>query len=102
MDSCLVVPANVDEAITVAASDLDDKFNATQTRDPEDIYLYANTGSCVDIFAPGVDILAACGSTSKPQTRNARGIYRRLTAESFPGKSPGSEGNIRLFDTQEI
>lgn len=70
MDSCLVVPANVEEAITVAASNLDSKFNASvQASGLEDIYRYANTGSCVDIFAPGVDILAACGSTSTPLSR---------------------------------
>eukprot|EP00884_Botryococcus_braunii_P005981 jgi/Botrbrau1/15384/Bobra.43_2s0013.1 len=72
MDSCLVVPANVEEAITVAASDLDSKFNSSQPAGLEDIYRYANTGSCVDIFAPGVDILAACGSTNRCENLDDR------------------------------
>ena len=31
-------------------------------QDEETIYEFANTGKCIDVFAPGVDIYAACGS----------------------------------------
>ena len=33
--------------------------------DPEDIYRWSNTGPCIDIFAPGVDIFSACGGPSR-------------------------------------
>ena len=66
LDACEIAPANVPEAITVAASDVDNKWmtnptlNASMTS--SDItYSFANTGSCVSVFAPGVDILGACG-----------------------------------------
>ena len=56
--------ANVGQTISVAGSDLTTKFNATHYGDPEGYYTFSNTGSCVDIFAPGVDIYAACGGPS--------------------------------------
>ncbi|KAF0361239.1 subtilisin-like protein [Gigaspora margarita] len=47
-DACLVTPASVPSAITVAASDkLDKRAN------------FSNYGPCVDIYAPGVKILSA-------------------------------------------
>ncbi|KAF0493363.1 subtilisin-like protein [Gigaspora margarita] len=47
-DACLVTPAAVPSAITVAASDkLDKRAN------------FSNYGPCVDIYAPGVKILSA-------------------------------------------
>lgn len=61
VDACNIVPANVPEVITVAASDLSTKWDSTAASDPEQIYRWSNTGQCVDIFAPGVDIYAACG-----------------------------------------
>ena len=66
-DSCQEAPADVRSSIAVGASDLTFKFNAsegTQTGN-EPIYPYSNTGACLDIFAPGVNILAACGSASE-------------------------------------
>jgi subtilisin family serine protease len=65
VDSCYVAPANVPETITVAASDLDTKFGITQSSDAESIYRWSNTGKCVDIFAPGVDIYGACGGPGR-------------------------------------
>jgi hypothetical protein len=47
-DACTVSPARVPAAITVAASDISDTA-AT----------FTNYGSCVDLYAPGVDVLSA-------------------------------------------
>lgn len=47
-DACKVSPANVEEALTVAASDEDDVRAS-----------FSNYGSCVDLFAPGKGILSA-------------------------------------------
>ncbi|BDA45556.1 probable aqualysin-1 at C-terminar half [Coccomyxa sp. Obi] len=63
VDSCYIAPADVGETISVAGSDLATKFNKTSYGDVEGFYSYSNTGSCVDIFAPGVDIYSACGGT---------------------------------------
>ena len=66
-DSCGVAPGNSKATINVAASDLATKFGARRSQPdaeegpPDGIYQYSNTGACVDLFAPGVDILAACG-----------------------------------------
>ena len=66
VDACQVSPANVPEVITVAASDLKTKYNGTSNKgDPENIYKWSNTGPCIDIFAPGVDIFSACGGQSR-------------------------------------
>ena len=65
VDSCFVAPGNVEETITVAASDLNTKFTVTRASDREGIYRWSNTGECVDIFAPGVDIYSACGGIGR-------------------------------------
>nr|MDT0657971.1 S8 family peptidase [Micromonospora sp. DSM 115978] len=51
-DACQFSPAHLSEAVTVAATD------ATDTR-----AAFSNVGSCVDLFAPGVDITSLSGSS---------------------------------------
>ena len=65
IDACQITPANVNGTIAVAGSDLSNKFNPSGSGDYELIYEYDNTGKCVDVFAPGVDIMAACGGAGK-------------------------------------
>lgn len=62
IDACTITPANVNGTIAVAGSDISNKFDLPGPGDQEMIYEYDNTGKCVDVFAPGVDIMAACGS----------------------------------------
>ena len=67
VDSCLMSPGNVNGTLNVAASDLGpQKFNGPQSDATDSIYQYSNTGSCVDLFAPGTNILAACGGAGDP------------------------------------
>lgn len=63
VDACYVAPANVPEAITVSASNL--RAKPGNTGDPEDLYRWSNTGPCIDIFAPGVEIYSACGGATR-------------------------------------
>ena len=75
-DACNTVPANLDDVIVVAASNLPSKWNGPSalsafSLDPsnnsplDSIYSFSNTGSCVSIFGPGVDILGACGGKAR-------------------------------------
>ncbi len=48
MDACEFSPARVPEAITVGASDIENKMAA-----------WSNYGTCIDLYAPGVNILSA-------------------------------------------
>lgn len=65
MDACYIAPGNVPEVITVAASDVQEKYGETKADEIEGMYRWSNTGPCIDLFAPGVDIFAACGSYSR-------------------------------------
>lgn len=91
VDACGVAPARVPEALTVAATDLESKFSGTgldgvaggssgSTAEllsdgrgvppphhllRDTVYPFSNLGRCVDLFSPGVDILAACGGARR-------------------------------------
>jgi subtilisin family serine protease len=60
-DACTKSPARVAEAITVAASDINDVMAS-----------FSNGGTCVDLFAPGVSILSAW-STNDTATNTISG-----------------------------
>ena len=52
-ESCRKSPASASGSITVAATNYDDSRGS-----------YSNYGSCVDLFAPGTDLLSAWYSSS--------------------------------------
>lgn len=54
-DACKVSPAKVPKAITVGSID-----STSDTRDPD-----TNFGACIDLFAPGVNIVSAIASALK-------------------------------------
>ncbi|MEW5313701.1 MAG: hypothetical protein WDW38_005246 [Sanguina aurantia] len=54
VDACSIAPARCSEALTVAASNMDNKFAAS-----------GPPGACVTLFAPGVEIYGACGGPSR-------------------------------------
>ena len=63
--ACTVSPARVAEAITVGATDRTDHRAK-----------FSNKGSCIDWFAPGVDITSAWAQPQRPR-RAARAERRR-------------------------
>lgn len=65
VDACYVAPANVPAALTVAASDLATKYNGSGAGEPDGVYKWSNSGPCVKLFAPGVNIYSACGGSSR-------------------------------------
>jgi subtilisin family serine protease len=66
LDSCTVSPANVDSAITVAATDIPNKYERSSGKPQQDVtYFWGNMGSCLDIFAPGVQIYSVCGGAKR-------------------------------------
>ena len=88
VDACQTSPARVAEALTVAATDRSDN-RAT----------FSNYGSCVDVYAPGVDIISAWGAgTGTSDWRSLSGTsmaaphvagVAALLLETVPGASPG-------------
>eukprot|EP01026_Neomeris_dumetosa_P070456 TRINITY_DN7042_c0_g1_i1.p1 TRINITY_DN7042_c0_g1~~TRINITY_DN7042_c0_g1_i1.p1 ORF type:complete len:534 (-),score=66.80 TRINITY_DN7042_c0_g1_i1:323-1924(-) len=85
--SCDVTPSHMEEVITVAASDLSAKFGQQRFEptifNEEGIYEQSNTGACVDIFAPGVDIYAACGGAKTGCDRANDFTYTWLSGTSM-------------------
>lgn len=67
LNACRFDPAYVPEAITVGSTDLTDRRSS-----------FSNYGECVDIFAPGTDIVAASTAGSKAS------ISRSGTSMSAP------------------
>ncbi|KAH7619536.1 putative Extracellular serine proteinase [Nannochloris sp. 'desiccata'] len=85
VDSCYVAPANVPEVITVSATDVKNKYNGTFKGGSEGMYEWSNTGPCVDIHAPGVDIYSACGSQSRcDEVTNDAYTYASGTSMAVP------------------
>ena len=82
--------ANVPEVITVSASNVASKYNGTRAGDPEDMYKWSNTGPCIDIFAPGVDIFSACGGPSRCESVDDRAYtYASGTSMAVPHVAGG-------------
>lgn len=79
-DACSYSPARVQEALTVAASTRDD------TRWP-----LSNKGSCVDLYAPGVDVPSAYFATRDG----------KLTATGTSMATPHVTGAIALYLQQQ-
>jgi len=87
VDACYVAPSNVPGAITVAASNIKSRTadGGTKKGDPEDPYRWSNTGPCIDLWAPGVDILAACASESRcREVTNSSYTYASGTSMAAP------------------
>ncbi|KAF5834967.1 peptidase S8/S53 domain-containing protein [Dunaliella salina] len=72
MDACHVVPASMGEVLTVAASDMQNKFDANRKEGRETSYRWSNTGHCIDLWAPGVEIWWVNGLL-EPSKRSACG-----------------------------
>ncbi|HET9983363.1 MAG TPA: S8 family peptidase [Longimicrobiales bacterium] len=81
-DACGFAPAHVAEAITVAASDLNDGRPT-----------FSNYGSCVDLFAPGSGLMWRDNYTAESGTSVAAPLVARVAAlylQQVPSASPGS------------
>ncbi len=86
-DACTKSPARVAEAITVAASDINDVMAS-----------FSNGGTCVDLFAPGVNVLSAwMGSDTATNTISGTSMSSPHVAgaaarylQGNPGASPAS------------
>ena len=88
VDACYVAPANVKDALSVAASDVKARYGggeADSSAQPDAVYQWTNSGPCVKIFAPGVDIYSACGGASRCATVDDRSYtYASGTSMAVP------------------
>jgi subtilisin family serine protease len=64
MDVSLLTPAGIKNVVTVAASDYDDVGAGFNDFSTYDLDLVTNHGLSIDIFAPGVDVIAASGMST--------------------------------------
>ncbi|MDA1360499.1 S8 family serine peptidase [Glycomyces luteolus] len=104
-DACNVSPASAPAAITVAASD-----------DADTRAYFSNFGSCVDVFAPGVDITSAWHSSNtatntisgtsmaSPHVAGAVAVYLGLnpsaTTSAVASWVTGNAGTGKISDVQ--
>ena len=89
-NACNVAPADVGEAITVSATDANDRR-----------YGWANYGSCVDIFAPGESMGAWTGTTYQAQTGTSQAApfvtgTAALYLQQYPSATPATVWNAIL------
>jgi subtilisin family serine protease len=79
IDACSISPARVAQAITVGASDINDAraiWNSSSS---------SNTGTCVDIFAPGKDFDGFGGtSAAAPLVAGAAALYLQGNPAATP------------------
>lgn len=73
-DACRVSPARVKEALTVGATDTADKRTS-----------WSNYGSCVDVYAPGNNIVSAYGATGSSNTAWQRMSGTSMAAPAVAG-----------------
>src|SRR5205085_6662858 len=78
-DACTVSPARVTTALTVGATD------TTDTRTT-----WSNYGSCVDVFAPGNNIVSSYGATSDPTA------WKALSGTSMAAPAVGGVAALLL------
>jgi hypothetical protein len=71
-DACRYTPASASSAITVGATSSSDGLST-----------FSCTGSCVNIFAPGEDIVSACATSLRSSSACGGSAYRMLTGTSM-------------------